>query len=143
MYYIKFKCPEGRSHLQLITPDNVVCICPECGREVPVDLAKESEEAALNLLVDEVYCEDCRLKAFRQVQARKLDATLQKLCSTVIKDIHDGLVMDDQPVYNADARNHFEEIVFECLDLLDSIEVITPNKVTAEKNEPCEEENDG
>ena len=123
MYYIKFKCPEGRSHLQLITPDNVVCICSECGREVPIDLGKVTEYRPLDLLEDEFYCEECQSKVYRRAKAHDIESILQKICDKVAKDLIDDLKNYDQPVHESHAKEEFEDLVFQCFDIMEYIEM--------------------
>lgn len=62
MFYIKTVQPSGRSVKTDITDENVFTHCPECGREIPIDLAEVFSDGEGDLFSTSVLCAACTKK---------------------------------------------------------------------------------
>ena len=67
MFYIKTKQHSGKMVSTEITDENVFTRCPECGREMPVDLAEIFADGEGDLFSTQVVCAAC---AKRSVMSR-------------------------------------------------------------------------
>ena len=67
MFYIKTKQHSGKMVSTEITDENVFTRCPECGREMPVDLAEIFADGEGDLISTQVLCAAC---AKRSVMSR-------------------------------------------------------------------------
>lgn len=68
MFYINGNCPNGKGFSIEITDENVFTCCPNCGRELSVDLAKLFSEGEGDLFSTHVVCCECEQKWMRQFQ---------------------------------------------------------------------------
>jgi hypothetical protein len=59
MFYIKTKQHSGKMVSTEITDENVFTRCPECGREMPVDLAEIFADGEGDLFSTQVLCAAC------------------------------------------------------------------------------------
>ena len=59
MFYIKTKQHSGKMVSTEITDENVFARCPECGREMPVDLAEIFADGEGDLISTQVLCAAC------------------------------------------------------------------------------------
>lgn len=66
MFYIKTKLPSGKTVKTEITDENVYTRCPECGREIPVDLAKVFSDGEGDLFSTSIICSACTKKRVEQ-----------------------------------------------------------------------------
>ena len=62
MFYIKTKLPDGKTTKTEITDENVFTRCPECGREMTVDLAELFSDGEGDMFSTGVICADCTEK---------------------------------------------------------------------------------
>ena len=67
MFYIKTKRHCGKTITTEITDENVYTRCPECGREMPIDLAEIFSDGEGDLSSTQVFCAAC---AKRSVMSR-------------------------------------------------------------------------
>ena len=63
MFYIKTKQYCGKTTTTEITDENVFTRCPECGREMPVDLAEIFADGEGDLFSTQVVCAACTKKS--------------------------------------------------------------------------------
>ena len=63
MFYIKTKQYCGKTTTTEITDENVFTRCPECGREMPVDLAEIFADCEGDLFSTQVVCAACTKKS--------------------------------------------------------------------------------
>ena len=59
MFYIKTKQHSGKTITTEITDENVFTRCPECGREMPIDLAEIFADGEGDLFSTQVFCAAC------------------------------------------------------------------------------------
>lgn len=59
MFYVKEKVSPTVDVKVEIHEDNVFCICPKCGKEVEIDIAKLFKDGESDLYSTYVYCVDC------------------------------------------------------------------------------------
>ena len=59
MFYIKTKRHCGKTITTEITDENVYTRCPECGREMPIDLAEIFSDGEGDLFSTQVFCAAC------------------------------------------------------------------------------------
>lgn len=59
MFYIKTKQLSGKAVTTEITDENVFTRCPECGREIPIDLAEIFSDGEGDLFSTQVFCAAC------------------------------------------------------------------------------------
>ena len=59
MFYIKTKQLSGKAITTEITDENVFTRCPECGREIPIDLAEIFSDGEGDLCSTQVVCAAC------------------------------------------------------------------------------------
>ena len=59
MFYIKTKQHSGKMVSTEITDENVFTRCPECGREMPVDLAEIFADGEGDLFSTKIFCAAC------------------------------------------------------------------------------------
>ncbi|GHU53456.1 hypothetical protein FACS1894132_05660 [Clostridia bacterium] len=62
MFYTKTKLPTGRTVKTEITDENVFTKCPECGCELPVDLAEILSDGESDLFSTSIICSRCTAK---------------------------------------------------------------------------------
>ena len=62
MFYIKSKAPDGRAVKSEITDENVFTKCPECGRELAVDLGEVFSEGEGDLFSTNIICSRCTVR---------------------------------------------------------------------------------
>jgi DNA-directed RNA polymerase subunit RPC12/RpoP len=62
MFYLKIKMPNGKTVRTDITDENVYTRCPECGRELPVDLAELFSDGDGDLYSTSILCSACSSK---------------------------------------------------------------------------------
>lgn len=62
MFYIKTKSASGKTVKTEITDENVFTLCPECGRELPVDLAEVFSDGEGDLFSTSIICSACTKK---------------------------------------------------------------------------------
>jgi len=58
MFYVKQDFGEAFVKVE-IHDDNVFCTCPECGVEVPIDLAEMLLDREFDLFSTAIYCSKC------------------------------------------------------------------------------------
>lgn len=59
MFYVKARINDVLEITAEINDDNVFCICPDCGRELEVDLAEIFAKSGSDLYGTAVYCLEC------------------------------------------------------------------------------------
>ncbi len=59
MFYVKEKLNDSVEVNIDITDENVYCLCPGCGCEVPVDLVEVLQDEESDLYGTAVFCDDC------------------------------------------------------------------------------------
>ena len=59
MFYIKTKQYSGKTITTEITDENVFTRCPECGREMPIDLAEIFADGEGDLFSTQIFCAAC------------------------------------------------------------------------------------
>ena len=59
MFYIKTKQHSGKMVSTEITDENVFTRCPECGREMPIDLAEIFADGEGGLFSTQIFCAAC------------------------------------------------------------------------------------
>lgn len=69
MFYTKSKLPGGRTVKTEITDESVFTKCPECGREIPVDLAEILFDGEGDLFSTHIICSRCTAKRSDAVTA--------------------------------------------------------------------------
>lgn len=62
MFYIKTKLPDGKMVKTDVTDENVFTHCPECGKEISIDLAELFSDSESDLYGTAVYCDECSRK---------------------------------------------------------------------------------
>ena len=67
MFYVKTPLSEDSVITTNITDDNVFTRCPDCGKELHIDLNDMIEDGEINLEYTTVCCEDCYDKRFKKV----------------------------------------------------------------------------
>lgn len=67
MFYIKSKQQSGKTVTIEITDENVFTRCPECGRELPVDLAEVFGDGEGDLFSTSIICSACTKKRQQKV----------------------------------------------------------------------------
>lgn len=65
MFYVKEKLNDAMEFSIEINDENVFCQCPNCGREVLVDLAEVLSDGHGDLFGTSVLCENCSKKLLR------------------------------------------------------------------------------
>jgi hypothetical protein len=68
MFYVKTNLPDGMAITTEITDENVYCRCPDCGKEVGVDLAEVLAGCDGDLYGTAVCCTGCTRKRLREVR---------------------------------------------------------------------------
>ena len=87
MFYIKTKLPDGKTVKTEVTDENVFTRCPECGKEINVDLAELFSDGEGDLYSSAVICEDCtakRMKKNRRLKGINITADGLALLSEVL-----------------------------------------------------------
>lgn len=82
MFYIKSQKPSGKTIRTEITDENVFTRCPECGRELPIDLADIFSDGEGDLFSTGILCSACALKRSEQ-----------RKCTDGLKLTVDGLAL--------------------------------------------------
>lgn len=62
MFYTKAKLSDGVTIKTEITDENVFTVCPECGKEFPIDLEGEIRHGGADLYSTQVLCSECSAK---------------------------------------------------------------------------------
>ena len=62
MFYLKTKMPNGEVVKTDITDENVYTRCPDCGRELPVDLVEIFSDGKGDLYSTSIICSACTKK---------------------------------------------------------------------------------
>ena len=62
MFYLKTKMPNGEVVKTEITDENVYTRCPDCGRELPVDLVEIFSDGEGDLYSTNIICSACTKK---------------------------------------------------------------------------------
>jgi|GEM_PF-190859 len=62
MFYLKTKMPNGEVVKTEITDENVYTRCPDCGRELPVDLVEIFSDGKGDLYSTNIICSACTNK---------------------------------------------------------------------------------
>jgi hypothetical protein len=78
MFYIKSKQQSGKTVKTEITDENVFTRCPECGRELPVDLAEVFADGEGDLFSTSIVCSAC-VKKRKKTLSTDMDVTLDGL----------------------------------------------------------------
>lgn len=87
MFYIKTKLPDGKTVKTDVTDENVFTRCPECGKEISVDLAELFFDGNGDLYSSAVICEGCtakRMKKFKHFKDINITADGLALLSEVL-----------------------------------------------------------
>ena len=71
MFYIKTKQHSGKMVSTEITDENVFTRCPECGREMPVDLAEIFADGEGDLFSTQVLCAACTKRSAENRRSSK------------------------------------------------------------------------
>ncbi|BDF57486.1 hypothetical protein CE91St36_03030 [Christensenellaceae bacterium] len=71
MFYVKQKISEDAEIRIDITDENVFAICPECGKEISVDLADIFSDGEGDLFGTSVFCEACTKKRLAEREIYK------------------------------------------------------------------------
>ena len=71
MFYIKTKQHSGKMVSTEITDENVFTRCPECGREMPVDLAEIFADGEGDLFSTQVLCAACAKRSAENRRSSK------------------------------------------------------------------------
>ena len=69
MFYVKEKISPSVDVTVELHDDNVFCICPDCGREVEIDIAELFSDGESDLSGTSVYCADCSKTKLKNVRA--------------------------------------------------------------------------
>lgn len=71
MFYVKEKVSPSVDVTVELHDDNVFCICPECGREVEIDLVELFGNGESDLYGTSVYCRECsKVKIMKMKDSR-------------------------------------------------------------------------
>ena len=62
MFYLKTKLANGKVVKTDITDENVFTCCPECGRELPIDLVEVFADGEGDLFTTSIICSACTKK---------------------------------------------------------------------------------
>lgn len=116
MFYIKSKQQSGKTVKTEITDENVFTRCPECGRELPVDLAEVFADGEGDLFSTSIVCSACVKKRKKALPA-DMEVTL------------DGLIL---LVSVMDKAGYGEQIY----DLYTRFEVDDPTELTPAQYKP-------
>ena len=65
MFYVKEKT-DTAEFIAEITDENVFCTCPDCGKEVNVDLAEVFAGGDGDLYSTAVFCKKCSVKRMKR-----------------------------------------------------------------------------
>ena len=118
MFYLKTKLANGKVVKTDITDENVFTCCPECGRELSIDLVEVFSDGEGDLFSTSIICSACTKK--RSEKCRHNDG---------IKITVDGIaLLSDmlcQAGYSAQVR-----------DLLDEYEIEAVQELVPEQYEP-------
>ena len=111
MFYLKTKMPNGEVVKTEITDENVYTRCPDCGRELPVDLVEIFSDGKGDLYSTNIICSACTKK--RAEKCRHNDR---------IKITVDGIaLLSDmlcQAGYSAQVQDLFDEYEIEAVQEL-------------------------
>ena len=110
MFYIKSQQPNGKTFKTEITDENVFTRCPECGCELPVDLAELLSSGEVDLFSSTVVCARCTDKKMSRSAGIKVPLTLMdmiRLENTLMKAGH---CVDVQGLYDYYAIEDLEEL---------------------------------
>ena len=86
MFYIKTKQHSGKMVSTEITDENVFTRCPECGREMPVDLAEIFADGEGDLFSTQVLCAACT-KASTESRRSPEETKIMTDGSTVLANV--------------------------------------------------------
>jgi hypothetical protein len=87
MFYIKTKLPDGKMVKTDVTDENVFTHCPECGKEISIDLAELFSDGNGDLYSSAVICEGCmakRIKKYKHLKDINITADALALLSEVL-----------------------------------------------------------
>ena len=87
MFYIKTKLPDGKTVKTDVTDENVFTHCPECGKEISIDLAELFSDGNGDLYSSAVICEGCmakRIKKYKHLKDINITADALALLSEVL-----------------------------------------------------------
>ena len=87
MFYIKTKLPDGKMVKTDVTDENVFTHCPECGKEISIDLAELFSDGNGDLYSSAVICEGCmakRIKKYKHLKDINITADGLALLSEVL-----------------------------------------------------------
>ncbi len=87
MFYIKTELPDGKTVKTDVTDENAFTRCPECGKEISVDLAELFSDGESDLYSSAVICEDCtakRMKKYKHLKGINITADGLALLSEVL-----------------------------------------------------------
>jgi len=71
MFYVKTHLAGGMSATTKITDENVYCHCPDCGKEVSVDLAEVIGDGGGDLFGTSVCCPECTKRRLEEVRSHE------------------------------------------------------------------------
>ena len=86
MFYIKTKQYCGKTITTEITDENVFTRCPECGREMPIDLAEIFADGEGDLFSTHVFCAACS-KASTERRLSSADSKIAADGITVLANV--------------------------------------------------------
>ena len=66
MFYLKTKLANGKVIKTDITDENVFTRCPDCGRELPIDLVEVFSDGEGDLFSTNIVCSTCTRKRIEQ-----------------------------------------------------------------------------
>lgn len=118
MFYLKTKLANGKVVKTDITDENVFTRCPDCGRELPIDLVEVFSDGEGDLFSTSIICSACTKKHAEKL--RHIDS---------IKITVDGIVLLSDTLCQAG----YGEQVY---DLFDEYEIKAVQELVPEQYEP-------
>ena len=112
MFYLKTKLANGKVVKTDITDENVFTCCPECGRELPIDLVEVFADGEGDLFTTSIICSACTKN--RSKKRTHLDG---------IKITVDGLALLSDTLcrsgYGEEVRSIFDEFEIDSVSNLE------------------------
>ena len=111
MFYLKTQMPNGKVVKTEITDENVYTRCPDCGRELPVDLVEIFSDGKGDLYSTNIICSACT----KQRGAKRTHLDGIKITVDGIALLSDMLC---QAGYSAQVQDLFDEYEIETVQEL-------------------------
>ena len=112
MFYIKTREPGARVVRTEITDENVYTRCPDCGRELPIDLAEVFSDGEGDLFSTSIICSACTQKrGKRRTHLAGLKISIDGLALLSDTLCHAG--------YGEEVRGVFDDFEIESISDLD------------------------